>query len=91
MDYLSKQQQQQFNRQIESLPQDAFDELTAFLAHLEQKFNYGVAVLDAESVAWAEADLAGEMPEYDWGEAGIPDVMPVRFVAGEGFVVDEVT
>jgi hypothetical protein len=90
MAYLSEQQQQQFNRQIESLPQDALDELAAFLAHLEQKFNPGVAVLDAEAATWAEADLAGEMPEYDWGEAGIPNVIPVRFVAGEGFVVDEV-
>jgi hypothetical protein len=90
MAYLSEQQQKQFNLQIESLPQDALDELAAFLAHLEQKFNHGVTLLDAETAAWAEADLAGEMPEYDWGEAGIPNVMPVRFVAGEGFVVDEV-
>jgi hypothetical protein len=26
--------------------------------------------------------------EYDWGEAGIPECRPVRFVPGEGLIVD---
>jgi hypothetical protein len=26
--------------------------------------------------------------EYDWGEAGIPACQPVRFVPGEGLIVD---
>jgi hypothetical protein len=26
--------------------------------------------------------------EYDWGEAGIPECQPVRFVPGEGLIVD---
>jgi hypothetical protein len=26
--------------------------------------------------------------EYDWGEAGIPECKPVRFVPGEGLIVD---
>jgi hypothetical protein len=46
--------------------------------------------MDAASIAWLDADLAGDLPEYDWGEAGIPAYQPVRFVPGEGLVVDEV-
>jgi hypothetical protein len=46
--------------------------------------------MDTASIAWLDADLAGDLPEYDWGEAGIPVCQPVRFVLGEGLVVDEV-
>jgi hypothetical protein len=46
--------------------------------------------MDTASIAWLDADLAGDLPEYDWGEAGIPVCQPVRFVPGEGLVVDEV-
>jgi hypothetical protein len=47
-----------------------------------------IGTLDEESRIWLEANLAGDLPEYDWGEAGIPVVQPVRFVPGEGLVVD---
>jgi hypothetical protein len=46
--------------------------------------------MDTAASAWLDADLAGDLPEYDWGEAGIPVCQPVRFVPGEGLVVDEV-
>jgi hypothetical protein len=45
---------------------------------------------DMDTIAWLDADLAGDLPEYDWGEAGIPACQPVRFVPGEGLVVGEV-
>lgn len=33
--------------------------------------------LDPESKAWLEADLAGDLPEYDWGPEGIPEGVPI--------------
>jgi hypothetical protein len=91
MAYISEQQQR-LNRQIAALPQAALDELATFLAHLEQKFAQAnsIETLDEESRTWLEANLAGDLPEYDWGEAGIPVVQPVRFVPGEGLIVDSV-
>jgi hypothetical protein len=92
MAYISEQQQQHLNRQIATLPQAALDELAAFLTHLDQKFVQAnsIGTLDEESRTWLEADLAGDLPEYDWGEAGIPPVQPVRFVPGQGLIVDGV-
>jgi hypothetical protein len=89
MAYISEQQQR-LNRQIAALPQAALDELSTFLAQLEHRFVPAnpIGALDEESRTWLEADLAGDLPEYDWGEAGIPTVQPVRFVPGEGLVVD---
>jgi hypothetical protein len=95
MAYLSEQHQQ-ISRQIVALPQDALDELADFLNHLEQKFGtqspaaQSSGEMDAESSAWLTADLAGDLPEYNWGQDGIPAVQPIRFVPGEGFVIGEV-
>jgi hypothetical protein len=47
--------------------------------------------LDAESQMWLEADLGGVLPDYDWGEAGIPVGTPVRYVVGEGIVIGDGT
>jgi hypothetical protein len=44
--------------------------------------------MDSDSMAWLEADLAGDLPEYDWGPDGIPLVQPVRSIPGEGLVVE---
>ena len=33
--------------------------------------------MDEESRIWLEADLAGELPEYDWGPEGVPKGVPV--------------
>lgn len=43
--------------------------------------------LDEESKAWLEADLAGELPEYDWGPAGIPEGLPIQYVPGKGMMI----
>jgi hypothetical protein len=45
--------------------------------------------MDEESRDWLEADLAGDWPDYDWGEAGIPEGLPVRYVVGEGVVIGD--
>ena len=38
--------------------------------------------IDAETQDWLDADLSGALPDYDWGEAGIPEAIPVRDVVG---------
>ncbi len=40
-----------------------------------------------ESQSWLEADLVSDLPEYDWGEGGMPSMKPVEYVAGIGLVV----
>ena len=42
---------------------------------------------DIESKSWLEADLVNDLPEYDWGEGGIPSMKPVEYVSGVGLVV----
>lgn len=43
--------------------------------------------LDAETQDWLDADLGGALPDYDWGEAGVPEGVPVRYVVGEGVMI----
>ena len=45
------------------------------------------AANDQESKSWLEADLVNDLPEYDWGEGGIPSMKPVEYVSGIGLVV----
>jgi hypothetical protein len=42
---------------------------------------------DIESKSWLEADLVSDLPEYDWGEGGIPSMKPVEYVSGIGLVI----
>ena len=44
--------------------------------------------LDLESERWLEADLGENLPEYDWGEPGIPEDKPIRYEPGTGFIVE---
>lgn len=44
---------------------------------------------DAESQTWLNADLAPTLPPYEWGEEGLPDIEPVQYVPGQGFIVGE--
>ena len=43
----------------------------------------------AESREWLYADLAGGLPPYEWGQAGLPKVKPVKYSRGLGFVIDD--
>jgi hypothetical protein len=45
------------------------------------------AANDTESQSWLEADLVGDLPEYDWGEGGIPSMTPVEYLSGIGLVI----
>lgn len=44
---------------------------------------------DLESQVWLEAEFVNNLPEYDWGEKGIPNVKPVEYLSGIGLVVKE--
>lgn len=43
--------------------------------------------LDEETSTWLSADLTPELPEYDWGPAGIPEGLPVSHQPGQGLVI----
>ena len=43
--------------------------------------------LNAETRAWLNADLSGELPPYDWGKEGMPKGEPVRYEPERGFIV----
>ena len=45
--------------------------------------------IDAESRAWLDADLVGELPPYEWGEEGIPKGKPIRYDPEKGFMVQD--
>jgi hypothetical protein len=42
--------------------------------------------IDTETQHWLEADMGEDLPEYDWGEKGIPAGQPIQYQAGIGFV-----
>ena len=44
---------------------------------------------DEESRDWLDADLGNASPDYDWGEMGVPEGIPVRYVVGEGIVIGD--
>lgn len=46
--------------------------------------------LEAQDRAWLDSDLSGlgDLEPYDWGPGGPPEGKPVRYVPGEGFVIE---
>ena len=44
---------------------------------------------DVESQSWLEADFVDDLPDYDWGEEGVPRAKPVEYLSGVGLVVKE--
>ncbi len=48
---------------------------------------HDLPAIDAESREWLHADLAGELPLYEWGDESIPKGKPVQYSPDEGFVV----
>jgi hypothetical protein len=67
---------------------NSFDKLRViqFLA-TELSKTENLAADDIESKSWLEADLVRDLPEYDWGEGGIPSMKPVEYLSGIGLVV----
>lgn len=46
------------------------------------------AATDPETQEWLEVDLSGELPPYEWGEAGVPHGQPVKYTPGQGLVIE---
>ena len=45
--------------------------------------------LDAETVSWLSANLSGALPDYEWGEAGVPRGEAVEYDPDMGLIVIE--
>jgi hypothetical protein len=58
--------------------------LTTELSNIEN-----FSVQDLEPQTWLEADLGDNLPDYDWGEDGIPQGKSVEYLSGVGLVVKE--
>jgi len=43
---------------------------------------------DVETQDWLETDLGEDLPAYEWGEEGILQGKPVRYLVGRGLVVE---
>jgi len=66
-------------------PSDKLRAIQFLATELSKTENF--AADDIESQSWLEADLVSALPEYDWGEGGIPSMKPVEYVSGIGLVV----
>jgi hypothetical protein len=45
------------------------------------------AELDDESKIWLDSAMTEDLPEYNWGPAGIPEGVPIVCTADEGIVI----
>lgn len=43
---------------------------------------------DEESSEWLDADIGPPLPPFDWGSEGVPMLKPVRFVPGQGLIIE---
>ncbi|MBD2318026.1 hypothetical protein [Phormidium tenue] len=66
-------------------PSDKLKTIQFLVNELSKIENF--ATNDPESQSWLEADLVDDLPEYNWGEGGIPSMKPVEYVSGIGLVV----
>jgi hypothetical protein len=63
--------------------QSVFEALQKDLAASSAQF----AELDEESKIWLESVMTADLPEYDWGPAGIPEGVPIVCTADEGVFI----
>ncbi len=71
------------------LPQAAKHEVLAALQRdLSNSTDLSNATIDEETVTWQQADLAEELPDYEWVEGTEPPTHPVRYIPGVGLVVE---
>ncbi len=66
-------------------PSDKLRAIQFLATELSKTENF--APNDLESQSWLDADLGGNLPEYDWGEGGMPSMKPVEYISGIGLVV----
>ena len=74
---------------IQQLPVEGRQAVLSVLSQdlLSQDLQSEFQPLDEESQVWLEADLVLDWDEYDWGDTGIPNGIPVRCVPGKGVVI----
>ena len=72
---------------VDELSDTAALEAERYLSSLAGRQAAGVT---AEDRVWLDADLSRreEIEPYDWGPEGPPEVKPVRYTVGIGFVVE---
>ena len=78
----------ELKRLIDQLPDGETDHAFGLLVSLVRGNGLAVGELDAETRAWMDADLGGELPPFEWGPEGAPVGKPVHFVPGVGLVVE---
>ncbi|MBE9063754.1 hypothetical protein [cf. Phormidesmis sp. LEGE 11477] len=74
---------------IQQLPIESQQSIVEKL-HQQLAEKLPILEIDEESKVWLEADLAGELPGYDWGPEGIPQGIPVKFDSERGVAYIEV-
>jgi hypothetical protein len=67
------------------VPSDKLRAIRFLATELSKIENF--AANDSVSQSWLEADLVRDLPEYDWGEGGIPSMKPVEYLSGIGLVI----
>ncbi|MEO1094363.1 MAG: hypothetical protein AAFX01_05635 [Cyanobacteria bacterium J06638_28] len=74
---------------IQQLPLDSKQAIFEVLRQDVHDNSLARTALDEESQDWLEAELVSMPPEYDWGQSGMLEGMPVHYVAGQGLVFAE--
>ena len=68
-------------------PDDKRKAIQFLTAELSKRQTFSVK--DLESQTWLEADLGDDLPDYDWGENGVPQGKSVEYLSGIGLVIKE--
>ena len=42
---------------------------------------------DNDALTWHDADIGGDLPPYDFGPRGVPEMRPVKWRKGKGLVI----
>ncbi len=72
---------------IQQLPLDSKQSLFERLREDIAVSSMPVTELDEESRIWLESEMTEELPEYDWGPAGIPAGVPIICTPDQGIVI----
>lgn len=82
-------------RLIRDLPETELQAAERFLAFLQNAaattggHRAQPGGMPEEDRRWLEADMGGDLPPFDWGAGGPPEVRPVRYARGVGLIVDD--
>lgn len=65
------------------------EKLTGETVELSDVLERDPAPVDDESALWLSAALTPPLEPWEWGPEGEPEGVPVEYVPGEGWVMDE--